>query len=98
MDEDKENQVAEVASQDRLRHREWVRPTSPCWRGSGRPSLWELPAPIPQGRATGELQQTLNTEGAWPWYFSWAVFRMGMRFWKVGRNEASAFQHFFMRR
>lgn len=49
-------------------------------------------------RATARLQHTLNTEAAWPWYFSWIVLRMGMRFWKVGRNEASACQQFFMRR
>lgn len=64
------------------------------WGGSRRPSPWVLPGPTPQAELP---QHTLNTEGAWPWYFSCTILRMGMRFWKVGRKEASASQQFFMR-
>lgn len=64
----------------------------------GGHSLWVLSAPVPRSTVAGRLQQTLNTEGAWPWYFSWMVFRIGTRFWKVGRKEAFASQQFFMRR
>lgn len=65
--------------------------------GAGGPLWGSCLLRFPHG-AVGGPQHTLNTEGAWPWYFSCTVLRMGMRFWKVGRKEASASQQFFIRR
>lgn len=64
-------------------------PTSHYILGIFSPHSMEFSGtPLPQHR--------LNTEWGWARYFSWKFLRMGMRLGKVGRNEASASQQFFI--